>query len=278
VAAQVVAADVTYFCDTTAEVISDILKALLDGTYFTVRLANETSLGWSLVTWGYVTSAVVAVRLMSPPWSKLFAVRSQLTEAFRQALGRLLTHSEAIAALGGEGREGSIILQRFEAMHRHLSKMIHVQWRFGMVEDFVAKYCASTIAMIVILGPFFGGNLRTDYTPAGNAATLATMRYVTSVIINQLTAIAGLARCLRKIQQLQGVAKRVGGMAGVLMELGTQESANQAASIRDGNCIAFEDVEVVTPMGDKLVEALSFAIEPGTNLLISGPNGAGKSS
>ena len=55
-----------------------------------------------------------------------------------------------------------------------------------MVEDFITKYCASTVAMIVILGPFFGGNLRTDYSPEGNATTLATMRYVTSVIINQV--------------------------------------------------------------------------------------------
>lgn len=55
-----------------------------------------------------------------------------------------------------------------------------------MVEDFITKYGAITMAMIVILGPFFGGDLRSDYTPEGNAATLSTMRYVTSVIISQV--------------------------------------------------------------------------------------------
>lgn len=55
-----------------------------------------------------------------------------------------------------------------------------------MAEDFITKYCASTVAMIVILGPFFGGNLRSDRSPEGDAITLGNMRYVTSVIINQV--------------------------------------------------------------------------------------------
>jgi ABC-type uncharacterized transport system fused permease/ATPase subunit len=135
-------------------------------------------------------------------------------QVFRKSVSRLTTHSEAIAALAGEYREGRIIMDNFKALNKHVSKMIQVQvgivsmskpspgddvvtvvqpltsvvlqWRFGMVEDFITKYCASTVAMIVILGPFFGGNLRTDYSPEGNATTLATMRYVTSVIINQV--------------------------------------------------------------------------------------------
>lgn len=45
-----------------------------------------------------------------------------------------------------------------------------------------------------------------------------------------------------------------------------------------GENIAFEDVPIISPTGDILVEKMSFKIEPGMNLMIAGPNGCGKSS
>ena len=45
----------------------------------------------------------------------------------------------------------------------------------------------------------------------------------------QLTAIAGLARSLRKVMQLQGVAKRVGGMRKILLELAAEGGFGAAA-------------------------------------------------
>ena len=45
-----------------------------------------------------------------------------------------------------------------------------------------------------------------------------------------------------------------------------------------GQNLAFEDVPIISPTGDVLVEKMSFKIEPGMNLMISGPNGCGKSS
>ncbi|EGD77957.1 ATP-binding cassette [Salpingoeca rosetta] len=226
--------------------------------------------------WSYVTVAVVLVRSISPNFAKLFSKRNKLSEAFRTAVGRLVTHSEAIAALNGDAREQSIVQQAFASLNSHITRMISTQWRFGMAEDFITKYAASTMAMIVILGPFFGGDLRTDYTPEGNATTLSTMRYVTSVIIHQLTAIAGLARCLRKIMSLQSYVRRVGGMRDALLEIAAHEQ--EEVQFADGDAIAFDGVEVVTPTGQKLVSDLSFHVQPGRNMLITGPNGAGKSS
>jgi len=45
-----------------------------------------------------------------------------------------------------------------------------------------------------------------------------------------------------------------------------------------GENLEFEDVPIISPTGDVLVEKMSFKIEPGMNLMISGPNGCGKSS
>lgn len=45
-----------------------------------------------------------------------------------------------------------------------------------------------------------------------------------------------------------------------------------------GQNVQFEDVPIISPNGDILIEKMSFKIEPGMHLMISGPNGCGKSS
>ena len=52
----------------------------------------------------------------------------------------------------------------------------------------------------------------------------------------------------------------------------------EKTSIINDDCIAFEDVSIVTPKDVKLVEKLNFRLDPGGSLLIVGHNGAGKSS
>ena len=42
--------------------------------------------------------------------------------------------------------------------------------------------------------------------------------------------------------------------------------------------VKFEDIPIVSPNGDILVEKMSFEIKPGMHLMVSGPNGCGKSS
>lgn len=51
-------------------------------------------------------------------------------------------------------------------------------------QDFFLKYLASTWAVVLIIGPFFGGHLRPEDNVRGRAAMLSDMRYHTSVIIS----------------------------------------------------------------------------------------------
>ena len=42
--------------------------------------------------------------------------------------------------------------------------------------------------------------------------------------------------------------------------------------------LKFEDIPIITPNGEKLIDKLSFEIKSGMNLMIAGPNGCGKSA
>ncbi|CAM9922227.1 unnamed protein product [Ectocarpus fasciculatus] len=48
--------------------------------------------------------------------------------------------------------------------------------------------------------------------------------------------------------------------------------------VQEDSVIEFVDVPLVTPTGEVLIEALSFKVEAGMNVLVAGPNGSGKSS
>ncbi len=48
--------------------------------------------------------------------------------------------------------------------------------------------------------------------------------------------------------------------------------------IYQDNVIKFDQVPLVTPNGDVLINSLSFEVKSGVNVLVCGPNGCGKSS
>jgi ABC-type uncharacterized transport system fused permease/ATPase subunit len=54
--------------------------------------------------------------------------------------------------------------------------------------------------------------------------------------------------------------------------------SNPKGIVEEGTYIEFNNVPIVSPNADILVEALSFTVKPGMHTLITGPNGCGKSS
>ncbi|KAL4327515.1 hypothetical protein AHAS_Ahas13G0107800 [Arachis hypogaea] len=90
---------------------------------------------------------------------KLMSREQQLEGDYRQLHSRLRTHLESIAFYGGEMREEAHIQQKFKTLVRHLSSVLHDHWWFGMIQDFLLKYFGATVAVILIIEPFFSGHL-----------------------------------------------------------------------------------------------------------------------
>ncbi len=77
------------------------------------------------------------------------------------------------------------------------------------LQDFHTKYLAATMAVVLIIGPFFAGHLRPSETTKGRASMLANMRYHTAVIISLFTALGSLASSSRKLMRLGAHAERI---------------------------------------------------------------------
>lgn len=143
------------------------------------------------------------IRKFSPPFGTLMSKEQQLEGEYRQLHSRLRTHAESVAFYGGESREESHIQKKFNTLIGHLRVVLHDHWWFGMIQDFLLKYLGATVAVILIIEPFFSGNLRPDTSTLGRAEMLSNLRYHTSVIISLFQSLGTLASSSRKLNRLR---------------------------------------------------------------------------
>ncbi|KAF5749808.1 hypothetical protein HS088_TW03G00133 [Tripterygium wilfordii] len=280
---QRIASDVPKFCSELSELVQDDLTAVTDGLLYTWRLCSYASPKYLVWILAYVFGAGAAIRNFTPPFGKLMSKEQQLEGEYRQLHSRLRTHAESIAFYGGESREEYHIQQKFKNLIRHMRIVLHDHWWFGMIQDFLVKYFGATVAVILIIEPFFAGHLRPDSSTLGRAEMLSNLRYHTSVIISLFQALGTISVSSRRLNRLSGYADRIHELMAISREL---KSDGRSTPLNDGstsyfteaNYIEFSDVKVVTPTGNVLVENLTLRVESGSNLLITGPNGSGKSS
>ncbi|XP_014508756.1 ABC transporter D family member 1 [Vigna radiata var. radiata] len=281
---QRIASDVPRFCSELSEIIQDDLTAVTDGLLYSWRLCSYASPKYIFWILAYVLGAGAAIRNFSPAFGKLMSREQELEGEYRQLHSRLRTHSESIAFYGGERREEAHIQQKFRTLFRHIKRVLHDHWWFGMIQDFLLKYLGATVAVILIIEPFFSGHLRPDSSTLGRAEMLSNLRYHTSVIISLFQSLGTLSISARRLNRLSGYADRIHELMAISRELSLENekfSLQRQGSrncISEANYVGFYGVKVVTPSGNVLVDDLTLKVEPGSNLLITGPNGSGKSS
>ncbi|KAL5751532.1 hypothetical protein ACOSQ2_022039 [Xanthoceras sorbifolium] len=280
---QRIASDVPRFCSELSELVQDDLTAVTDGLLYTWRLCSYASPKYVFWILAYVLGAGTMIRNFSPAFGKLMSKEQQLEGEYRQLHSRLRTHAESVAFYGGESREESHIQQKFKTLVRHMSVVLHDHWWFGMIQDFLLKYFGATVAVILIIEPFFSGNLRPDSSTLGRAEMLSNLRYHTSVIISLFQSLGTLSISSRRLNRLSGYADRIHELMAISRELSVDDKPSPRRNggrnyFSEANYIEFTGVKVVTPTGNVLVENLTLKVEPGSNLLITGPNGSGKSS
>ncbi|XP_078171386.1 peroxisomal ABC transporter 1 [Carex rostrata] len=281
---QRIASDIPRFCTELSEVIQDDLIAVTDGLIYTWRLCSYASPKYVLWILAYVLGAGAAIRNFSPAFGKLMSKEQQLEGEYRQLHSRLRTHAESVAFYGGEKREASHIKQRFRSLIQHMNVVLHENWWFGMIQDFLLKYLGATVGVVLIIEPFFSGTLKPDTSTLGRAEMLSNLRYHTSVIISLFQSLGTLSISARKLNRLSGYADRIHELLVVERELTSAYErlplGNNCTQnyMTEASYIEFSDVKVVTPTGNELVKDLTLKVETGSNLLITGPNGSGKSS
>ncbi|GAB4822712.1 hypothetical protein N2152v2_009758 [Parachlorella kessleri] len=281
---QRVCEDVPKLCTGLADLTRECLTAVVDTVFYAYQLRRYSGTNaYTAAILGYVFGAGTLMTVAAPNFGGLFKKQQALEGAYRHLQTRLRANAESVAFYGGIAKEGGLVRGRFREVLRHQAKLLGKQWTFGMVQDFLLKYLGATVAVALIIGPFFGGSLRPENSVQGRAQMLSNMRYHTSVIISLFGALGTLGAASRKLMKLGAYADRVKEMERVMRDCAQGTATGkmgeaQGQLLEREDAISFEEAVVVTPGNNVLVEGLSLEVAQGTNLLVTGPNGAGKSS
>lgn len=244
------------------------------------------------------------IKLVSPPFGKLTAIEQRIEGEYRAKHTDLLNHSEEIAFYNGSDWEKKRIDEKFYELINHVKYVLYRKFMMGIVDSMLAKYGAVMVGYTIVGLPVFGPGREAYLKSIGNDPTKITKDYVrnSSLLINLAKAIGRIVVSYKDVQNLAGYTALIHEMDEVLRDLKrgkfmrTQVTANEtqggdvkteskmldmyqgADKLVKSENIRFEDVPIISPNGDILIEKMSFEIKPGMHLMISGPNGCGKSS
>ncbi len=277
-AEHIICEDVPMLTSGLAELAQELLTACVDAAFYSYQLKRYSGThGYTLSVLGYVMGVGAFMTVAAPNFGGLYKKKQALESQYRNMQYRLMQNSESVAFYEGTEREGGLIREVYGKLVGHSRVLMGKQWRFLMVQDFLLKYLGATVAVALIIGPFFGGHLRPEATVMGRAQMLSNMRYHTSVIISLFGALGTLGSAGRKVLKLGAYSDRIQETLEVMKSIVEQRSEGGRFE-ESGDSIQFIDATVVTPGDATLVRDLSLNVPAGVNLLVTGPNGAGKSS
>lgn len=292
---QLLTQDVDKFCNSVAQLYSNISKPILDIVIYARKLTGAIGVQGPLSMLGYlVVSGVVLTRLRRPV-GKFTVTEQRLEGDFRYVNSRLITHSEEIAFYRGNKKEQYVITQTFERLIDHLRTFHQFRFGLGVIDSIIAKYIATVVGYLVVSRPFFD-MANPKMANASHAELMEEYYRSGRMLMNMAIAVGRLVLAGREMTRLAGYTARVTELEEVLKDLNagqykrTMISDSKASAaemnlfpnagkiVHKDHVIKFDDVPVVTPNGDVLVKSMNFEVKSGMNVLVCGPNGCGKSS
>ena len=186
---------------------------------------------------------------------------------FRFSMVRVRENSESIALYGGEGREQTHLMGRFENLLGNFWKIMKRQKRLSWVTNSYSQ--AAVIFPLLMAAPrFFSRHMDLG----GLMQTVDAFGQVQGSLSFLVTSYATIASWHAVINRLLGFSR-------TMDRLETKELLPGARCLcAPDKTIKIESFNVALPDGTLLVRDLQLDIEAGAHLLITGPSGCGKST
>ena len=273
---QRIANDVTTITDGMASLLNDFVVVAATTIYFGAELMQQLGLVYALAPYLWLFFGKWWTdKWFSLDWRRLVGTMEYVFSAYRGGHMRLSLNSEAISALKGEDVERGILEVQLE-------KTEGVQRRFW--EALVPYQFCGTIAFYdgmkwfnasAVIGPLLFSGVTMNRQ---RADIMSEFSYRMNVFGHSARSAGLLIFGWRNLARLSGNASRVTKLFNTLEDMGNLQIEKRKKNFKDGDYIEFENVDIYTPTGVKLVEDLSFRLGVGESLMITGHNGAGKSS
>ncbi|XP_048761337.1 ATP-binding cassette sub-family D member 3-like [Ostrea edulis] len=294
---QLLTQDVDKFCDSVAELYSNLSKPLLDVVLYTAKLTGSIGAQGPAIMLGYLVVSGLILTRVRRPIGKLTVQEQKLEGEYRYVNSRLITNSEEIAFYQGNRREQTIILATFEKLVAHLKDFIFFRMQMGFVDNIIAKYIATVFGYLVVSRPFLD-LAHPRHLSSSHSERLEDYYKSGRMLVRMAEAIGRIVLAGREMTRLAGFTARITELIKVLDDINRGHYERTMVSDQNGgkdkvsnnlkpgegkiiikdHIIRFDKVPLVTPNGDVLLQEMNFEVKSGKNVLVCGPNGCGKSS
>jgi ATP-binding cassette subfamily D (ALD) protein 3 len=233
----------------------------------------------------------------------LTAIEQKIEGEYRSKHTDLLNHSEEVAFYNGSDWEKKKINEKFFELVKHHKYVLHKRFLMGIFDSMLVKYGAVMTGYTVVGLPVFGPKSEAYLKSINNDPTRITKDYVrnSSLLINLAKAIGRIVVSYKDVQNLAGYSALIFELDEVLDELKTGkyrrnilqldedgskrqeklelvDNKNSGKITYNADFVKFDNIPIMTPNKDMLVDNMSFEIKRGMHLMIAGPNGCGKSA
>lgn len=270
------------------------------------RLLIKAQLPLSAIAAVYAYAVVGSglVKFGAPDIAGFGASSSGKEGRFRAAHQRLIANAEAVALLGGEQHEREVLDTQLDSVVLHAKQHINRLWIFNSVNSFFTSYLPSVVTGWMRMNwSLRYGTVADVMNDHGGTGLSATGDYISNLILQGFTAIAGVLNLHTTFQTLLGPTHRVTDLVIVMEEIKSerklaanellarctqQRTASHAVSAVDGDTDSYDSllqldaIGVQSPDGRSLFSSgvnLSVEARPGySSTYIVGNTGCGKSS
>ncbi|PKI83510.1 ATP-binding cassette long-chain fatty acid transporter pxa2 [Malassezia vespertilionis] len=302
---QLITVDVAKFSKALSALYGNIALPILDVVLYNYKLMNTVGAEMLIFTTAIIWSSSTMLRLLTPPFGQYAATEQQLEGEYRFSHARLIENSEEVAFYRGQQLEKHLIDRTYFSLIKHINRVLHIRIGHGMMEEGIVKWLWGAIGLVICSTPVFlklpaafggGGGGRGGGGDMGSRTEL----FVTNrrLLLSSSDAMGRIMYSYKELSELAGYTARLSELIEVMEEVEQGRSKKLTVSSQSevhkqeketifnsrgeldntSENVVFDEVPVVSPTGDVLLEKLSFKIEPGQHLLIVGPNGCGKSS
>ncbi|WFC95555.1 ATP-binding cassette long-chain fatty acid transporter pxa2 [Malassezia brasiliensis] len=296
---QLITVDVQLFSRALATLYGNIALPLLDVFLYNYQLMRSVGAETMIVTTSVIRLTAVLLQKLTPPFGQYAATEQQLEGEYRFSHARLIENSEEVGFYRGQELEKHLIDRHYFSLIKHINRVFHIRIGHGMMEEGIVKWLWGAIGLVICSAPVF---LQIPGLSGGSGGDMGsrTQLFVTNrrLLLSSSDAMGRIMYSYKELSELAGYTSRLMELIEVmddvengraqkrLVSSGSEDEKQKKADIfnqrgaidEDSNEVIFDEVPIVSPNGDVLVQKLSFHIHPGQHLLIIGPNGCGKSS